>query len=141
VAVSLLLKTANYVARDDWLKSLLQDQKMNPQDQDKLKESLLARRQELNERLARIGQNLRRGLEADSAERAKQLEDRDVVDALGNDARDELRKIALTLERIDSGDYGTCTSCGTAVGAGRLAAYPYASRCIDCAQDDSRRAF
>jgi RNA polymerase-binding protein DksA len=113
---------------------------MNYRDQDQLREILLARRQELTDRLERIRQNYRRGLEADSAERAKQLEDRDVVDALGNDARDELHEITLTLERIDSGDYGSCTSCGTAIGAGRLAAYPYAARCIDCARDDRRRA-
>ena len=113
---------------------------MNPQDQDKLRESLLARRQELNDRLARIGDNLRRGLEADSAERAKQLEDRDVVDALGNDARDELREIVLTLERLDSGDYGTCISCGKSIGASRLGAYPSAIRCIDCARDDRHGA-
>lgn len=112
---------------------------MNRQQQEELRQTLLARRQELAERLERIGANLRRGLEADSAERAKQLEDREVVDALGNDARQELGDIAATLERLDSGEFGTCAACGSAIDDKRLAAYPYATRCIDCARDDSRQ--
>ncbi len=72
---------------------------MNPQEQNELRESLLARRQELNERLARIAQNLRRELEADSAERAKQLETGTSSMPLETMPVMSLREIALTLER------------------------------------------
>ena len=106
-----------------------------------LRQELLHKKEELNARLERITANVRRGLEPDSKERAKQLEDSEVVDALGNDARTELRKISTTLQRMDSGDYGICISCGLAIGNERLLAHPYAEECIDCARlDDRRRA-
>jgi RNA polymerase-binding protein DksA len=107
---------------------------------EKLRGDLLRKKKELNARLERITANLRRGLEPDSKERAKQLEDSEVVDALGNDARTELRKISSTLQRMQSGDYGICVSCASAIGDERLHAHPYAEECIDCARLDDRRS-
>ncbi|MEQ9562608.1 MAG: TraR/DksA C4-type zinc finger protein [Woeseiaceae bacterium] len=112
---------------------------MRNQSPDALREALLQKKSELSARLDRISANLRRGLEPDSKERAKQLEDRDVVDALGNEAREELAKISETLKRLDSGDYGTCRECGSDIGAERLNAYPYAEECIECARNDERQ--
>jgi len=105
-----------------------------------LRNALLEKKAELNIRLDRITANLRRGYEPDSRERAQQLEDREVVDALGNEAREELAKISEALQKIESGDYGMCSDCGLPVGASRLKAYPYALECIDCARldEDSR---
>ena len=100
---------------------------------DGLRDRLEKQKSELTTRLERITANLRRGLETDSKERAKQLEDSEVVDALGNEAREELEKISLALRRMDAGKYGICASCGSAIGSGRIDAYPYASECIDCA--------
>jgi DnaK suppressor protein len=108
---------------------------------EELRQELLHKKEELNARLERITANLRRPLEPDSKERAKQLEDSEVVDALGNDARTELRKISSTLQRMESGDYGICISCGSAISNERLLAHPYAEECIDCARlEDRRRA-
>ena len=101
-----------------------------------LRQKMLLKKSELDARLERITANLRRGLEPDSKEQAKQLEDRDVVDALGNEAREELAKISATLKRLDSGDYGKCKECGEDIGDDRLNAYPYANECIDCARVD-----
>ena len=103
-----------------------------------LREQLLRKKDELNARLERITANLRRGLESDSKERAKQLEDSDVVDALGNEAREELGRISATLKRMDSGDFGLCTECNGAISQGRLLAYPYAVECIDCARAEEK---
>ena len=103
------------------------------------REALELKKQELTARLERIHANLRRGYEADSKERAKQLEDNEVVDALGNEARDELRKISTALQRLESGDYGLCVECGGDIGAGRLKVYPYADECIECAEFDEHR--
>jgi RNA polymerase-binding protein DksA len=103
-----------------------------------LRQELLRKKEELNARLERITANVRRGLEPDSKERAKQLEDSDVVDALGNEAREELGRISATLQRMDSGDFGTCAECGSDISHERLLAYPYAIECIDCARDDER---
>jgi RNA polymerase-binding protein DksA len=104
-----------------------------------IRQSLEHKKQELTTRLERIHANLRRGYEADSKERAKQLEDNEVVDALGNEARDELRKISAALQRLDSGDYGICVACGLPIKEGRLEVYPYADECIDCAEFDEYR--
>lgn len=100
---------------------------------DGLRERLENKKSELSTRLERIKANLRRGLETDSKERAKQLEDSEVVDALGNEARVELEKISQALRRMDAGKYGLCSSCGSAVAAKRIEAHPYASDCIECA--------
>ena len=100
---------------------------------DELRERLENKRSELTTRLERITANLRRGLETDSKERAKQLEDSEVVDALGNEAREELVKISAALQRMDAGKYGLCSGCGAAIDNRRIEAYPYAIECIDCA--------
>lgn len=107
---------------------------MDRKSQERLRQNLLQKRLDLIARLERIEANLQRGLEADSAERAKQLEDSDVVDALGNDARLELEHIAATLRRMDDGEFGACITCGSSIEDARLEAYPYATECMDCAR-------
>lgn len=107
--------------------------------QAELRTRLEAKKGELESRLARITENVRRGYHPDSKERAKELEDSEVVDALGNEARAEIRKISAALARMDEGDYGLCTSCGGDIAEKRLEAYPYADTCIDCATLDERR--
>lgn len=104
-----------------------------------LRAELEATKQELEARLERITANVRRGYHPDSKERAKELEDSEVVDALGNEARAEISKISAALQRIDAGDYGTCTQCGNPISEKRLGAYPYANECIDCARLGEQR--
>jgi DnaK suppressor protein len=104
-----------------------------------VRKALEAKKQELTIRLDRIHANLRRGSEADSKERAKQFEDNEVVDALGNEAREELAKISAALRRLDSGEYGLCVECGLEIEPGRLEVYAYADECIECAEFDERR--
>lgn len=43
------------------------------------------------------------------------------------------------LDRIDSGSYGTCESCGGAIGKRRLQAFPRATLCVKCKQAQERR--
>ena len=99
-----------------------------------LRQDLARKRDELTARLERITANVRRSLDSDSEERAKELADSEVVDALGNEAREELQKISAALARMESGDFGFCRECGTRIAAARIAAYPYAEECIDCAE-------
>ena len=112
---------------------------MRADSKNELRRILEQKKQELSARLERITANLRRGYEADSKERAKQLEDSEVVDALGNEARKEIAKISAALRRIDSEDFGICTECGSEIDRDRLNAYPYAKECIECAQYDEHR--
>ena len=46
----------------------------------------------------------------------------------------ELADVDAALARIRDGRYGTCTDCGEAIAPARLAAYPTATRCIECQQ-------
>jgi len=105
-----------------------------------LRERLGGKKKELEDKLERIGANVRRPLDADSAERANQLEDQEVVDHLGNSARNELAKVTATLARIDAGQFGMCVRCNSEIGEQRLIAYPHADLCIQCAIADERSA-
>mgnify|MGYP001268541412 CR=1 FL=1 len=49
----------------------------------------------------------------------------------------ELEQIRTALERIASGDYGTCVSCGKEIPLIRLEIYPWADTCVQCAQRNS----
>ena len=72
---------------------------------------------------------------------AQQLAGKEVVDALGNEARVELAKISIALQLMDSGNFGLCSNCGSLISVNRIKAYPYATECMDCASlDDKNRA-
>jgi len=45
----------------------------------------------------------------------------------------ELAQIAKARAAIAAGTYGTCESCGQAIGDGRLEARPASTRCVRCA--------
>lgn len=53
--------------------------------------------------------------------------------ALLDAALAQLEDVDAALVRLSAGGYGTCTICGNAIGAERLAARPMALRCITCA--------
>jgi RNA polymerase-binding protein DksA len=99
----------------------------------RIREQLVAKQAELARRLERLKENLTGGRSADSQEQAQELENAEVVDALGNEARTEITQIARALEQIRSGTYGVCADCGEPIPMARLEAYPFADRCIRCA--------
>jgi RNA polymerase-binding transcription factor DksA len=88
---------------------------------------------EIATRPERIKENLTAGRSADSQEQAQELENAEVVDALGNEARNEFSQIARALEQIKNETYGTCIDCGATIPLARLEAPPFAHRCIRCA--------
>jgi len=100
---------------------------------EEIRKQLLAKQEELNRRLASIKSNITGGRSADSQEQAQELENAEVVDALGNEATIELRLIAKALDQIKKNTYGSCVDCTKIIPAARLEAYPFAERCIDCA--------
>jgi RNA polymerase-binding protein DksA len=101
--------------------------------QTELRARLEQRKAELSERIARIKADIGRGLDADSKEQATQLENKEVLDALANEATEELAKVNTALQRIENNTYGICTACGEAIDSRRLAVRPYSSKCINCA--------
>jgi DnaK suppressor protein len=59
--------------------------------------------------------------------------------ALTHNARELLAQNERALGRIDTGTYGTCESCGEAIGKARLQAFPRATLCVTCKQREERR--
>ena len=51
----------------------------------------------------------------------------------------ELTDVDDALARMRGGSYGICTDCGEAIAPARLAAYPTATRCIECQQSYEAR--
>jgi len=98
-----------------------------------IRDQLIAKQAELVRRLARLKENLTSGRSADSQEQAQELENAEVVDALGNEARAEISKIARALDQIKNNTYGICVDCGETIPMARLEAHPFADRCIRCA--------
>jgi RNA polymerase-binding protein DksA len=109
------------------------------QDYEDLRELMLEKRDELTLRLARLKENLTSGHSADSQEQAQELENAEVVDALGNEVRLELSQIAKALEQMKNDSYGQCASCGEEIPLERLKAYLFADRCIRCATAEENR--
>ena len=74
----------------------------------------------------------------------------DVIDAALDSSQDEissqlaevesreLASIENALERMRSGQYGTCEYCGGKIPMARLNALPYATMCIACQRDAER---
>lgn len=107
---------------------------------DTVESRLKRRKEELNARLERVTRNYRRPLDSDSKERATQMENHEVVDALGNEAQQELAAINGALHRLSIGSFGVCAECGGQIGKQRLMAQPYARLCIECANADERQS-
>jgi len=98
-----------------------------------IRQRLIEKQAEIARRLERIQENLTAGRSADSQEQAQELENAEVVDALGNEARNEFSQIARALEQIKNETYGICVDCGETIPMARLEAHPFAHRCIRCA--------
>lgn len=59
--------------------------------------------------------------------------------ALLYNTRDLLAKSEKAIERMDTGTYGVCESCGGAIGKARLQAFPRVTLCVTCKQREERR--
>ena len=59
--------------------------------------------------------------------------------ALTHNARELLAQNERAIARIEAGTYGTCESCGEAIGKARLQAFPRATLCVSCKLREERR--
>lgn len=106
-------------------------------DLGQIKQLLNARRTALEERHIRVSRDLQRSsdpLVGDWSDRATQLQNDEVLQAIDDAARDELAAIEEALQRLDRGLYGTCKKCGADIEPGRLEAL-HAVTCAGCATD------
>jgi DnaK suppressor protein len=75
---------------------------------------------------------------ADQMDEIQHATERDM--AIRNVDRDStlLRNIKAALRRIHDGSFGTCIDCESAISPKRLAAVPWAPRCIQCQEAADR---
>ena len=71
----------------------------------------------------------------DEADQANYLESRNRALRLRDRDRKLITRILKTIEKIDSGTYGTCDSCGIEIPVERLRMRPVANLCIDCKRE------
>jgi DnaK suppressor protein len=75
----------------------------------------------------------------DQADQGAKTFEREHELALTHNARELLVQNERAIARIEAGTYGTCESCGEAIGKARLQAFPRATLCVSCKQREERR--
>lgn len=86
----------------------------------------------LLQRVGKIEGDLRRAHDRDWQEQSLEVENDEVLSGLDEMTLAEVRHIRAALQRIATGTYSTCATCGRPIGAERLAAIPTAVTCIAC---------
>ncbi len=103
-----------------------------------LEKILTSQRDELNVRLnARLTEVFVDREPDDEAALASDSTSKDLAVATLERERRMLEQVKMALERIESGDYGICESCGGPIADARLRALPWAKVCIRCAEHGS----
>lgn len=109
---------------------------LNDQTLHEFEEKLVARRHEIldwRKSFRTSWQNLseqERELE-ESASKEKMARD---LERLDHRQYQEIVKIDEAMARIETGEFGLCTSCGEPISLGRLNAIPWARECVECAE-------
>lgn len=99
-------------------------------------------RQEVQQADAELADLLRDsgdGAGDDQADSGSKAFEREHEMTLANNARESLRQTERALDRIEEGTYGACESCGNGIGKMRLQAFPRATACLTCKQQQERR--
>lgn len=101
-------------------------------EHDALRKQLENRLTRLLHRVGKIEGDLRQTHDPHWKERATELENDEVLEGLDEMTLREIEQIRTAVERIESGSYGTCTTCGQPIGTERLVAVPSAITCVAC---------
>ena len=114
---------------------------MNPAQLDHFRQILNRIKSELGEDIDRTVHTMQdeATVFADPNDRATQESDMSLELRNRDRERKLIKKIDEMLDKIDSGDYGFCESCGIEIGLARLEARPTATLCIDCKTLDEIR--
>lgn len=105
-------------------------------DMNKIKRSLLDRKQELEVQLADIHD------EKNPDPTGQDLGDQamtSIMENLRNSLQDtelnEYNRIVTALQMIEEGSYGVCIDCHRSISEKRLLSYPNATRCVACQEE------
>ena len=106
----------------------------------RIQEILERKRAELVEVLRKRYGSIAIEKSADQMDEIQYASERDL--AIGNVDRESsrLREVKAALRRINDDSFGTCIECESAINPKRLAAVPWASRCISCQEAADRDA-
>jgi DnaK suppressor protein len=108
----------------------------NPPDSQPIIERLRGELKRLSERLTRIEahqMNANREVSRDWQDRANELQNDEVVEALLPMTRREIDRIKQAITRLETGETIACEVCGRAIPEGRLAIVPETRHCAACA--------
>ncbi len=101
----------------------------------RLRVELSAADAELSELLRHSGD----GAGDDQADSGSSALEREQELTLLNNTRDLLEQNTHALQRVGAAGFGTCESCGEAIGKARLQAFPRATLCVSCKARQERR--
>ncbi|MEE9176344.1 MAG: TraR/DksA C4-type zinc finger protein [Thermodesulfobacteriota bacterium] len=104
-------------------------------DHEEIVKKLNLKKQELEERLDRVEDSLRKTHAKDWSEQAQERENEEVVEKLDESLRIELNQIYEALSRVEENKYGVCDVCDGQIRVERLEALPYTNRCFNCASE------
>ena len=68
----------------------------------------------------------------DLVDKAESSYTKEFLLSLSDAERENLGLIDAAIKRLESGDFGGCLLCGSAIGSKRLDALPWTPYCIDC---------
>ena len=102
-------------------------------------ERLRAELAEADAELSELLRNSGDGAGDDQADYGSSALEREQELTLVNNTRDMLEQTVHALERLHEGTFGTCESCGGAIGKARVTAFPRATLCVECKQREERR--
>ena len=110
---------------------------MDKKRTEQYKKKLLERKAQLRDTVSRTEQDGREADEEvaqDIADKATNSYTKEFLFKMSNDDRFILQLVNEALERLESGNFGTCVACGGDMQQKRLDAVPWARHCIGCQQ-------
>ena len=99
------------------------------------KQKLTTLKAEISQRINAIDKDIKHeDMSSDWTEQATERENDEVLESLGNASEQELSMINQALQRIESGDYFSCSTCRENIPEPRLESLPFTTRCVNCAE-------
>lgn len=113
----------------------MKQERIDPQEIERLKEILLKKRDEIIgdvEQIRASSQEVGQDGIQDMADEASNIYTKEILMSLNENQRKVLREVDEALDRIEEGTYGICDSCEKPIGLKRLQIKPFAKYCVQC---------
>ena len=127
---------------------LYRTRKVTPKTTKKQTERLLALRAQIQHDIERLEEDVdmaqremaeQANREDRIAEIAALMQNQEADVTLEEHLRKLLARVEVAVEAVEEGTYGICVSCGRPIPEERLAAVPYADRCVACQRKQEKR--